>query len=190
MTSGGWESRDGMDVKNLAELYDLPVMAWDAVVERLDRGVPQAPGSGGPDRHTCWLATIDPDGRPHVTGIGAMWHDGAFWFETGERTRKGRNLARDPRCTLSLATHEFDLVVDGEAHPVRDPATVAAMAAMWAEDGWPARVDESGTAITAEFSAPSAGKPPWLVYRLTTQRATALATVEPGGATRWEFPSA
>jgi len=24
-----------------------------------------------------------------VTGIGALWMDGAFWFETGERTRKG-----------------------------------------------------------------------------------------------------
>jgi PPOX class probable F420-dependent enzyme len=177
-----------MDAKNLADLYDLPLLDWDAIRARLDEGLAQAPGSGGPNRHTVWLATIDPDGRPHVTGIGALWADGAFWFETGERTRKGRNLARDPRCTLSVATHDFDLVVEGEARPVTDPGTVAAMAARWSEEGWPARVDESGTAITAEYSAPSAGKPPWLVYRLTPQRATALATIEPGGATRWTFP--
>jgi hypothetical protein len=30
-------------------------------------------------------------------GVGALWVDGAFWFETGEETRKGKNLARDPR---------------------------------------------------------------------------------------------
>ncbi|HET9971201.1 MAG TPA: hypothetical protein VFQ68_23400 [Streptosporangiaceae bacterium] len=48
-------------------------------------------------------------------------------------------------------------------------------------------VDETGLALTAEFSAPSAGPPPWHVYRLTPLAATALATVEPGGATRWRF---
>jgi PPOX class probable F420-dependent enzyme len=176
-----------MEARNLADLYDLPVLDWGPIVTRLDAGLPQAPGDGGPDRHTCWLATIDADGSPHLTGVGALWVDGAFWFETGERSRKGRNLARDPRCTLSVATHEFDLVVEGEARPVRDPATVSAMAERWAAQGWPARVDDSGTALTAEFSAPSAGPPPWLVYRMTLQRATALSTIEPGGATRWVF---
>jgi hypothetical protein len=113
-----------------------------------------------------------------------MWHDGAFWFETGKTTRKGRNLARDPRCTLTLALREFDLVVDGQAHLVTDPATVAELAQLWAED-WPCAVDESGTALTAPFSAPSAGPPPWHVYRIDASGATALQTVEPGGATRW-----
>ena len=173
--------------RNLADLYGTPLLDWERIDARLARGVSQAPGSGGPDRHTCWLATIDPDGRPHVTGIGAQWEHGTFWFETGRGTRKGRNLARDPRCTLSVATEEFDLVVEGTAEPVTDPETVAAMAARWAEGGWPAHPDESGRAITAEYSAPSAGPPPWTVYRVTPVTATAVATVEPGGATRWTF---
>ena len=133
------------------------------------------------------MATIDADGHPHVTGLGALWHDGTFWFVTGETTRKGRNLARDARCTLSVATHEFDLVVEGEAHKVTDADAVADMAARWAAEGWPARVDDTGIAVTAEYSAPSAGPPPWHVYRLTPRSATALQTVEPGGATRWTF---
>jgi hypothetical protein len=136
------------------------------------------------------LATINADGSPHVTGIGAEWVDGAFWFETGTSTRKGRNLARDPRCTLTLATEEFDLVLEGDATLVTDPSTVARLAAIWAEGGWPARVDDSGVALTAEFSAPSAGPPPWHVYRITPRAATALRTVEPGGATRWRFDDA
>ena len=108
-----------MEARNLADLYDLPIVDWARIRDRLDQGIDQAPGTApgreGPDRHTCWLATINPDGSPHVTGVGALWVDGEFWFETGERSRKGRNLARDPRCTLSVATHDFDLVVEGNA---------------------------------------------------------------------------
>jgi len=176
-----------MDARNLADLYGSPLLEWTKIENRLGRGLSQAPDTGGPNRHTCWLATINDDGSPHVTGIGAIWVDGAFWFETGEHTRKGKNIARDPRCTLSVAADEFDLVVEGEAHRVTEPATVAAMAARWAAEGWPARVDETGVALTAEFSAPSAGRPPWFVYRITPRTATALGTVAPGGATRWRF---
>ena len=186
MSSSKSYRRTGMDARNLADLYGLPVLAWEPIAARLDAGLSQPPGTGGPDRHTCWLATINPDGSPHVTGIGAVWVDGTFWFETGQDTRKGRNVARDPRCTLSVATHEFDLVVEGTAEKVTDPGTVARLAAVWAED-WPCRVDESGIALTADFSAPSAGPPPWSVYRIAPRAATALATVEPGGATRFTF---
>ena len=31
---------------------------WPAA--RLDQGLSQAPDTGGPNRHTCWLATINP----------------------------------------------------------------------------------------------------------------------------------
>ena len=88
---------------------------------------------------------------------------------------------------MSLATDEFDLVIEGQAHRITDPPTVAKLAAIWSAEGWPAEVDETGTALTAPFSAPSAGPPPWHVYRLDAHAATALATVEPSGATRWRF---
>ncbi|QBS46303.1 pyridoxamine 5'-phosphate oxidase family protein [Nocardia sp. CS682] len=109
------------------------------------------------------------------------------WFTTGRRTRKARNLARDPHCAISIAAHDFDLTVNGTAAQVTDPAAVADVAARYAADGWPATVDDTGLALTAEYSAPSAGPPPWHVYRITVETAMALATVEPGGATRWRF---
>jgi PPOX class probable F420-dependent enzyme len=176
-----------MEATNLGDLYQTPLLDWARIEARLQAGVSQAPGTGGPNRHTCWLATINSDGSPHVTGVGALWADGSFWFETGQGTRKGRNIARDPRCALSVATQEFDLVVEGEAALITDAATVAGMAARWVAAGWPAQVDDTGLALTAEYSAPSAGPPPWHVYRLTPQTATALGTVDPGGATRWRF---
>lgn len=178
-----------MRANNLATLYDLPTLDWQTVTDRLGRGVEQAPGGGGPDRHTCWLTTLDEDGAPHTTGVGAMWHDGTWWFQTGLTTRKGRNVARDPRVSLAVALHEFDLVVSGTAAVVTDPDTVARLAQVWSGDGdgWPCRVDASGTALTADFSAPSAGPPPWHVHRITATSAVVLGTVEPGGATRFDF---
>lgn len=176
-----------MHAKNLADLYDLPTMDWAPIEATLAAGLPQAPGTGGPDRHTFWLATINADGSPHVTGFGAFWRDRSMWIVTSETSRKGRNLARDPRCSISIAGPDFDLVLEGTASKVTDPSIVAELARVAADDGWPARVDDSGSAITAEYSAPSAGPPPWHVYRFTLWRATALGTKEPGGATRWDF---
>ncbi len=54
---------------------------------------------------------------------------------------------------MSLATEEFDLVVEAEAHRVTDPQTVADLAGRWAAEGWPCRVDESGQARTVGRAA-------------------------------------
>jgi hypothetical protein len=70
---------------------------------------------------------------------------------------------------------------------VTDPATVSRLAESWAAGGWPVRVDDSGIALTAEFSAPSAGRPPWHVYRITPTSAVVLATTGEGGATKFTF---
>lgn len=75
--------------------------------------------------------------------------------------------------------------MEGKAAKVTDPPGVAELAGLRAAEGWPARVDDSGQALTAEFRAPSAAPPPWFDYRLAICTATAVGTVEPGGVTRW-----
>jgi hypothetical protein len=163
-------------------------MDWEKVEAGLRSAVSQAPGTGGPDRHTCWLTTIDPDGKPHVTPVGALWIEGAFWFQTGDGTRKAKNLVGDPRCSLAVATHDFDLVVEGEAQKVTDTKPVAMMAEAFAAQGWPAEVDESGTGLTAPFNAPGTGPPPWFIYRISAKTAHVVGTVEEtDGAARFNF---
>ena len=176
-----------MRAKNLDDIDGTPVQHWDAVTAILESGVTQAPDTGGPNRHTTWLTTINPDGSPHVTAVGAVWLDGAFWFQTGDTTRKAKNVAREPRCAISISTKELDLVVSGTAEKVSDPAAVSRVAAAWNTGGWPCEVDESGIGLTAPFNAPAVGPPPWFVYRITPRSATSVSTIEPGGATRWTF---
>ena len=168
--------------------YGSPPILWERVVERLDQGITQAPGTGGPERHTAWLTTVRPDGRPHVRPVGALWVDGAFYFNSGASTRKARNLAADPHCVISVATRGFDLVVEGEAVKVTDEATLQRLAAAYATHGWAPTVRDG--AFYAEFSAPSAGPPPWDLYELRPTRVYALGAGDPVGATTWDFEPA
>lgn len=57
--------------------YGAPPISWTTVRELLEEGLTQAPGTGGPARHTFWLATVHPDGRPHVMPVGMLFVDGA-----------------------------------------------------------------------------------------------------------------
>ena len=174
-----------MDVINLGAADGLPPVDWANVVEKLDAG-----SSPAPDAHNArstWLSTVNEDGSPHVTAVGAIWLDGSFWFQTGSGTRKSRNVVRDPRCSIAVSIRDADVVAEGEAARETDAATLTRLAKAWADQGWPAEVDKSGSGITAPFNAPSQGPPPWNVYRIKTRSVTVTLGTEPGGLTRFSF---
>lgn len=174
-----------MEIINLGAEDGLPPVDWEAVVQTLAAGTAPAPDAH--NARTTWLTTLNADGSPHVTAVGAIWLDGAFWFQTGAGTRKSRNLARDERCSIAVSIRDADVVVEGHAVRVTDPAGVARAAKAWADQGWPAEPDESGTGITAPFNAPSQGPPPWTVHRIVARDATVVLGVDPGGLTRFTF---
>lgn len=132
-----------------------------------------------------FLGTVGADGRPHSAGVGCVAHDGAFFFTSGPRTGKSRNLAANPACTLTFRLPGVDLVLEGEARRVTDPAVLARIAALYRDGGWPA--EPAGDAITAPYSAQSAGPPPWHLYRFAARTAVGVALTPPHGATRWRF---
>jgi hypothetical protein len=76
-------------------------------------------------------------------------------------------------------------VYDGGDLYFTNTPTLERLAARYRDGGWPAQVE--GDAFTAPFSAPSAGPPPWQLYRFRFDRAFGVATSEPWGATRWSF---
>jgi hypothetical protein len=163
---------------NLATLYGEELMPWDRALQALGTGSlgPQTP---------CFLCTVRPDGRPHSAGIGLAEHAGNLYFTSGPETRKSRNLAENPACTLSLRLDGIDLVFEGDAQRVSDRATLEEVAAIFRDGGWPATVE--GDAFTAPYSAQSAGPSPWHLYRVNVKRAIGVGLREPHGASRWEF---
>jgi PPOX class probable F420-dependent enzyme len=75
------------------------------------------------------LATIGPDGAPHLVTMFYTLLGGQIAFWTYRSSQKARNLARDPRVTCLVETGDgyFDLrgvQVTGIARCVEDPAGV------------------------------------------------------------------
>jgi len=91
--------------------------------------------------HNYWLATTDSDGAPHLAAVWAVWFDDQLCFSTGRRSRKGRNLAADPRCSLSCESAVESVVLRGRARRVVEPdelgRLLAAYAAKYGGDGVP-----------------------------------------------------
>jgi hypothetical protein len=169
--------RQPTEITNL-DRYGGGTVPWD-----VPRGL-LAHGHKGP-LVGFFLGTVRPDGRPHAAGIGAVWDDGDLYFTSGPGTRKSRNLAANPACTVSVKLPGLDLTLEGEATRVTEPGTLERLAAAYRDIGWPAEV--AGDGFTAPYSAPSAGPPPWHLYRFTFHTVVGLRTEEPNGATRWRF---
>jgi hypothetical protein len=174
-----------VEIVNLGVEDGLPPVDWAPIVDRIADGA--APDPDSHNARTTWLTTINEDGSPHVTAVGALWLDGTFWFQTGAGTRKCANVERDPRCSVAVSIRDADVVLEGDAARVTDPDDVARAAKGWADGGWPAERDETGTGITAPFNAPAQGPPPWNVYRIEPRTATVVLGAEPGGLTRFRF---
>ena len=174
-----------MQIINLGKDDGLPPVDWAVVVDKLESG--SAPAPDALNSRTTWLCTVNEDASPHVTPVGALWLDGAFWFQTGAGTRKGRNVERNRTCSIALSMQDADVVVEGDAERVTEPGAIARAARAWADQGWPAEPDDSGSGITAPFNAPSLGPPPWNVYRIEPRSATVVLGAEPCGLTRFRF---
>jgi general stress protein 26 len=89
-----------------------------------------------------WLSTVRADGRPHVTPLVAVWHDGAIHFTTGDDNQKGRNLRGNPHVILTTGYNQIGgltVVVEGDAVQITDQDTLERLASVWAtkwDGGW------------------------------------------------------
>jgi hypothetical protein len=116
---------------------------------------------------TYWIATADPDSRPHVMPVIGLWLDGAFYFISGESTRKARNLASNPACVMTVGMSTLpalDLVVEGKVVRVTDNAMLQRVATGYSTElHWPLTVRGDGVFGP---NAPTAGPPPYAVFEL------------------------
>ena len=77
------------------------------------------------------LATVWPDGRPHVAPIWFVVEDGALVFNTWHTSVKARNLRADPRAALAVDYQEPPfgyVIVEGTVELSDDLAEVRRIA--------------------------------------------------------------
>jgi hypothetical protein len=182
-----WKVGNNMKGSEPSEVRNLDIYGHEALPWREPRDA--IAGSFGPNApneqySAATLGTVRPDGRPHAALVGAIWVDDTMYFVSGPGTRKSRNLNANPNCTFALQLNGIDVVLEGVASRVTDADTLDRLATSYRVNGWPAEFD--GDTITAPYSAPSAGPPPWYLYRFTVHTAFGVGG-ETGGATRWRF---
>ena len=138
------------------------------------------PGPGAEERliasHDYWVATVWPDGRPHVMPVWGIWYDESVWFSSSVRSRKARNLRADPRCVVTTDNHIEPVVLEGVAEVIRELAAIQELVSRLN--------DKYSSDITLEFMDPDVNatfrvRPRW-VFGLNDKQFTESPT-------RWEF---
>jgi PPOX class probable F420-dependent enzyme len=128
--------------------------------------------------HDYWCATVRPDGRPHVMPVWGVWLDSRLWFSSSLGSRKARNLAADPRCTLTTDDALNPVVVDGVAERVTDAERIAAFV-----DAVNAKYDAD---MTVDFQDPT------VIGSYAVRPVTVFALTHgdfSGSPTRWRLPA-
>ncbi len=123
------------DRPTMPEGYGLPdsddgLLAWSTIEARLIEA-----------RH-YWLATVRPDGRPHVVPRWGVWIDGALHYDGSPETVHARNAEANPACTLTLGDGADAITIDGRSAASEPVAGVlgdrlaAAIGAKYGADGY------------------------------------------------------
>jgi PPOX class probable F420-dependent enzyme len=95
------------------------MVAWERVCERLEK------------TRNYWIGTARPDGRPHAMPVWGVWLNGAVWFGTDRRSRKARNLAKNPAVVVHLESGDDVVIIEGTARMVTDAAEIDAVNAAY-----------------------------------------------------------
>ena len=83
---------------------------WSWALERLENS------------HNYWIATSRPEGLPHLMLVWSIWWQDAFWFSTGPRTRKAKNIAAHPRCVIGTEKADEAVILEGTVEEIKDRA--------------------------------------------------------------------
>jgi PPOX class probable F420-dependent enzyme len=141
------------------------LLSWDWATDRLIRS------------HDYWLATVWPDGRPHVTPVWGVWRDDALWFSCSRRSRKARNLDANPAVVATTDDPAEPVVVEGHAALVEDRDSIAAFAE-WAD-----------TKYETDYGVEFFGDPANACLRIKVVAAFGLSGDDfTGSPTRWTLP--
>ena len=79
------------------------------------------------DSRNYWVATVRPDGRPHLMPVWAVWVSDALYFSTARTSTKARNLFANPNCSVSTEHGDEAVIIEGaviheEDHSALRPA--------------------------------------------------------------------
>ncbi len=57
-------------------------------------------------QRTCRVATVSPDGEPHVAPLWFVWHEGVMYFNSLKRSRRTKDVERGSRVAVCVDAGE------------------------------------------------------------------------------------
>ena len=140
------------------------LLLWSFATERMERA------------HNYWVATARPGGAPHVAPVWGLWMDNAFYFSTDRSSRKGRDLAINPKVAVHLESGDEVVILEGVARDVTDPAVLQRFVEAY----------DAKYKVKVNVTRESLRGAPVLVVAPRTAYGW-LESDFPGGATRWRL---
>ena len=83
-----------------------------------------------------WMATVRPDGRPHLVPIWFVYYEESVFICMQEGSVKARNLAHNPRISLSLQDGMHPLIGEGVVAVLERPYPDAVVALFQSKYEW------------------------------------------------------
>ena len=86
------------------------------------------------DHRKCALATLDPNGFPHVAAMDFFFQDGAYYMTSYGKTQKVLNIRRNPKVALMINDGDSyeelrGIMIRGRCEIIDDPEAVRAILA-------------------------------------------------------------
>src|SRR5687767_3360461 len=88
---------------------DVALIPWTEVEDKLRAA------------RNYWVATVRPNGHPHVRPVDGVWVEGALCFGGSPQTRWVRNLQANPNISVNLGSEEEAIILEGNAELISDP---------------------------------------------------------------------
>jgi general stress protein 26 len=114
--------------------YGMPrgtkgLLSWSWAQQRLEKS------------HNYLVMTVGPDSTPHAMPVWGIWVDNRFFFSTGAKSRKARNLEANPSCVVSTEKTAEVAIVEGFAAIVSDAALFERLAPVYYRKYKPWKLD-------------------------------------------------
>ena len=93
-----------------------------------------------------WLATVRPDGAPHLVPIWFVWVAGKIYLCTGGDSVKVRNLKQNPHVSIALEDGNQPIVIEGVAQSI-GRADAAVIAEFQRKYDWDVTSDDTYTQV-------------------------------------------
>jgi PPOX class probable F420-dependent enzyme len=94
-----------------------------------------------------WLATVRPNGHPHLVPIWFVWLQEHLYICTDAKSVKARNIAANPQVSFSLESGNSPIIGQGRAALLPQPYPTKVIDAFKAKFDWDITTDPTYNAL-------------------------------------------